>query len=180
LTLFTTPFQQLTNTTLLVRSQIPHSPISNGAIDSANQTLKIAKANFRQARATIRFNRSFEAPTIGAAPNISGLRDSANQPYFPTDLPNNGTGYFTLPVDLSWEIDLWGRIRRNVTAAREQAQASAADMVAQLGLHAELACDYFELRSDDAKEKRLDDTVHAYRGAFGPTETRCEGGAAPD
>ena len=130
LTLFTTPFQQLTKTTLSVGSQIPHSPVSNGAIDSPNQTLKIAEANFRQARAATRFNRSFEAPTIGAAPNISALRDSANQPYFPTDLANNGTGDFTLPVDLSWEIDPWGRIRRSVTAAREQAQASAADMAA--------------------------------------------------
>jgi NodT family efflux transporter outer membrane factor (OMF) lipoprotein len=149
-------------------------------IDSANQTLKIAEANFRQARAAIRFNRSFEAPTIGVAPNISAVRDSANQPYFPSDLANNGTGDFTLPVDLSWEIDLWGRIRRGVTAAREQAQASASDMAAaRLSLHAELAYDYFELRSDDAEKKLLDDTVHAYSKAFGLTENRFEGGAAP-
>ena len=110
-------------------------------IDSANQTLKIAEANFRQARAAIRFNRSAEAPTIGVAPSISTVRDSANQTYFPSNLANNGNGDFTLPVDLSWEIDLWGRIRRSVTAAREQAQASAADMAAaQLSLQAQLHC----------------------------------------
>jgi NodT family efflux transporter outer membrane factor (OMF) lipoprotein len=149
-------------------------------IDSANQTLKIAEANFRQARTAIRFNRSAEAPTIGVAPSISTVRDSANQPYFPAGLANNGNGDFTLPVDLSWEIDLWGRIRRSVTAAREQAQASAADMAAaQLSLQAELAYDYFELRSADAEKKLLDDTVQAYTRALGLTENRFEGGAAP-
>lgn len=149
-------------------------------IDSANQTLKIAEANYREARAAIRFNRSAEAPTIATAPSISAVRDSANQPYFPQSRANNGTGDFTLPVDLSWEIDLWGRIRRSVTAAREQTQASAADMAAvQLSLQAELAFDYFELRSADAQKKLLDDTVQAYGKALELTENRFEGGAAP-
>jgi NodT family efflux transporter outer membrane factor (OMF) lipoprotein len=149
-------------------------------IDSANQTLKIAEANYREARATIRFNRSAEAPTIGTAPSISTVRDSANQPYFPSSEANDGNGDFILPVDLSWEIDLWGRIRRIVTAAKEQAQASAADMAAvQLSLQAELAYDYFELRSADAEKKLLDETVQAYSKALQLTEYRFEGGAAP-
>src|ERR1700729_3629991 len=148
-------------------------------IDSANQTLKIAEANYREARAAIRFNRSYEAPTIGTAPSISTVRDSPNRPYFPSGLGNNGVGDFILPVDLSWEIDLWGRIRRSVTAAREQAQASAADMAAvRLSLQAELAYDYFELRSADAEEKLLDETVQAYSRALGLTENLFEGGAA--
>jgi NodT family efflux transporter outer membrane factor (OMF) lipoprotein len=148
-------------------------------IDSANQTLKIAEANYRQARAAIQFNRSFEAPTIGTAPSISTVRDSPNRPYFPSGKANNGSGDFVLPVDLSWEIDLWGRIRRSVTAAREQAQASAADMAAvRLSLQAELAYDYFELRSADAEEKLLDETVQAYSRALGLTENLFEGGAA--
>jgi NodT family efflux transporter outer membrane factor (OMF) lipoprotein len=163
--------------------EIYDDPQLNGLeaqIDSANQTLKIAEANFRQARTAIRFNRASEAPTIGVAPNISTVRDSANQPYFPESEANNGGGDFTLPVDLSWEIDLWGRIRRSVTAAKEEAQASAADMAAvQLSLQAELAYDYFELRSDDAKKKLLDDTVQAYGKALQLTENRYEGGAAP-
>ena len=149
-------------------------------VDSANQTLKVAEANFRQARAAIRFNRSSEAPTIGTAPSISTVRDSANQPYFPSNLANNGNGDFILPVDLSWEIDLWGRIRRSVTAAKEQAQASAGDMAAvQLSLQAELAYDYFELRSADGEKKLLDDTVQTYSKALELTENRFEGGAAP-
>src|SRR5215469_11821323 len=149
-------------------------------IGPANQTLKIAEANYREALAAIRFNRSGEAPNIGTAPSISTVRDSANQPYFPSSQANNGTGDFTLPVDLSWEIDLWGRIRRSVTAAKEQTQASAADMAAvQLSLQADLAFDYFELRSADAQKKLLDDTVQAYSKALELTENRFEGGAAP-
>jgi NodT family efflux transporter outer membrane factor (OMF) lipoprotein len=158
----------------------PQLNVLEAQIDSANQTLKIAEANYREARAAIRFNRSAEAPTIGVAPSISAVRDSANQPYFPASEANNGTGDFALPVDMSWEIDLWGKIRRSVTAAKEQTQASAADMAAiQLSLQADLAYNYFELRSADAEKKLLDDTVEAYSKALGLTDNRFEGGAAP-
>src|SRR6202522_2148799 len=149
-------------------------------VDTANQTLKEAEANFRAARAQIGFARSNEAPTIGVAPSISTVRDSANEPYFPHTLANNGGGNFTLPVDLNYEIDLWGRIRRGVTSAREQAQASDADLeTARLSLHAELAIDYFGLRAADAQEKLLDQTVKAYESAVQLTSDRLEGGAAP-
>ncbi|HXP07879.1 MAG TPA: efflux transporter outer membrane subunit [Acidobacteriaceae bacterium] len=149
-------------------------------VDTANQTLKEAEANFRAARAQIGFARSNEAPTIGVGPSISAIRDSANQPYFSKTLANNGNGNFTLPVDLNYEIDLWGRIRRGVTSAREQAQASDADLEnARLSLHAELAMDYFGLRAADAQEKLLDDTVKAYESALQLTQDRFEGGAAP-
>jgi NodT family efflux transporter outer membrane factor (OMF) lipoprotein len=149
-------------------------------VDPSNQTLKIAEANFRQARTAIRFNRAAEAPTIGTSPSITSLRASANQPYFPSSLANNGSGEFTLPLDLSYEIDLWGRIRRTVTAAREEAQASDADLeTARLSLHAELAVDYFEVRSADAQEQLLNDTVAAYSKALELTQNRFEGGAAP-
>jgi NodT family efflux transporter outer membrane factor (OMF) lipoprotein len=149
-------------------------------VDPSNETLKIAEANFRQARTAIRFNRAAEAPTIGTSPSISAIRDSANQPYFPASLANSGSGEFTLPFDLSYEIDLWGRIRRSVTAAREQAQASEADLeTARLSLHAELAVDYFEVRSADAQEQLLNDTVTAYGKALELTTYRFLGGAAP-
>lgn len=149
-------------------------------VDPSNQSLKIAEAHFRQARAVIRFNRAGEAPTIGTSPSISSIRNSANQPYFPASLDNNGSGDFTLPFDLSYEIDLWGRIRRSVTAAREEAQASASDLeTARLSLHAEVAVDYFEVRSADAQEQLLNDTVEAYSKALELTENRFEGGAAP-
>jgi outer membrane protein TolC len=77
---------------------------------------------------------------------------------------NNGTGDLTLPVDLSYEVDLWGRIRRTVRASREQAQASAADLeTVRLSLHAEVAIDDFEVRGDDAQKQLLDDTVQSRR-----------------
>jgi NodT family efflux transporter outer membrane factor (OMF) lipoprotein len=149
-------------------------------VDPANQTLKMAEANFRQARSAIQYNRSFEAPSIGVNPGIAWIRDSANQPYLSATLANNGEGNFTLPVDLSWEIDLWGRIRRSVTAAKEETQASAGDVASvRLSLHAELAMDYFELRSADADKKLLDDTVKAYSEALQLTQNRFEGGVAP-
>jgi NodT family efflux transporter outer membrane factor (OMF) lipoprotein len=151
-----------------------------GQVEPSNQTLKIAEANFRQARTAIRFNRAAEAPTIGTSPSISAIRQSANQPYFPASLANGGTGEFTLPFDLSYEIDLWGKIRRGVTAAREEAQASAADLeTARLSLHTELAVDYFEVRSADAQEQLLNDTVAAYSKALELTKDRFLGGAAP-
>jgi NodT family efflux transporter outer membrane factor (OMF) lipoprotein len=149
-------------------------------VDTANQSLKSAEANFRAARAQIGYARSSEAPTIGVGPSISTVRDSANQPYFSSTLANNGEGNFSLPVDLNYEIDLWGRVRRGVTSAREQAQASDADLEnARLSLHAELALDYFGLRAADAQEKLLDDTVKAYESAVQLTRDRYEGGAAP-
>src|SRR6202522_1943486 len=146
----------------------------------SNQDLKVAEARLRQARATIRFNRSQEFPTISTSPSIANERLSANQPYFPQALANNGTGAYTLPIDLSYEVDLWGKIRRTVSASKEEAQASAADLqTANLSLHAELAVDYFELRNADVQEQLLDDTVKAYADALKLTQSRFDGGAAP-
>jgi NodT family efflux transporter outer membrane factor (OMF) lipoprotein len=146
----------------------------------SNQDLKVAEARLRQARATIRFNRSQEFPTISTSPSIANERDSANQPYFTQSLVNNGVGAFTLPIDFSYEVDLWGRVRRTVSASKEEAQASAADLqTANLSLHAELAVDYFELRSADVQEQLLDDTVTAYIAALKLTQSRFNGGAAP-
>jgi NodT family efflux transporter outer membrane factor (OMF) lipoprotein len=149
-------------------------------VDTANQSIKAAEANFRAARAQIGYARSNEAPTIGIGPSASAVRYSANQPYFPRTSANNGVGSFSLPVDLNYEVDLWGRIRRSVTAAREQAQATDADLEnARLSLHADLAMDYFGLRTADAQAKLLDDTVKAYQSALQLTQDRFDGGAAP-
>ena len=85
-----------------------------------------------------------------------------------------------LPFDLSYELDLWGRVRRTVAAAREEAQATSGDYEgAKLSLEAELAMDYFELRSADAQKQLLDDTVKAYTDDVQLTTHRFKGGAAP-
>ena len=149
-------------------------------VTTANQNLKVAEARLREARAMIRFNRASLYPTISTAPSVVNERLSANQPYLPASATNNGTGDFNLPFDLSYEVDLWGRVRRTVNASREEAQATAADLqTASLSLHAELAMDYFELRSADAQKQLLDDTVKAYTDAVTLTENRFEGGASP-
>jgi NodT family efflux transporter outer membrane factor (OMF) lipoprotein len=149
-------------------------------VDTANQTLKQADANFQAARAQIRFYRASQAPTIGTAPTVIGERASANRPYFNRNLANDGLADLQLPIDLNYEIDLWGRIRRTVAASREQAQASAADLEnVRLFLHAELAMDYFGLRAADAQEKLLGDTVVAYQRAVQLTNDRYTGGASP-
>ena len=149
-------------------------------IDPANQTLKQAGANFRTARAAVRFSRASEAPTVGVAPGVGAIRDSNNQPYLNVTGANNGDGDFALPFDLNYEVDLWGRVRRTVAQSREQAQASAADLeTSRLSLHAELAVDYFDLRSADAQSKLLRDTVKAFQSALQLTEDRYNGGASP-
>src|ERR1700722_19634134 len=149
-------------------------------LDGANQALRLADANFRAAHANVGFFRASEAPTIGVAPSISAVRDSAHQPYLSKTIVNNGEGNFILPLELDYEIDLWGRIHRQVTAAREQAQVSAADLAnTRLSLHADLAVDYMEVRSADAQLQLLEDTVKAYTDAVNLTSDRYEGGVSP-
>jgi NodT family efflux transporter outer membrane factor (OMF) lipoprotein len=146
-------------------------------LTTSNQDLKVAQARFQEARALVRFNRASLYPTISTAPEIASIRDSANQPYLPA---TSTTGQFVLPFDLSYEVDVWGRVRRTVAASREEAQATAADLeTVSLSLHAELAYDYFELRSADAQQQLLDDTVKTYQESLQLTINRFEGGAAP-
>lgn len=149
-------------------------------VEVGNQELKAAEGRFREARALVGYARADEFPTVDLGPATNALRESPNQPYFPSrNAP--ATGDFVLPADLSYEIDLWGRIRRSVTAAGDKAQASAADLESiRLSLHAELAIDYFELRSADAQRRLLDDTVNAYGDSLELTRARLEGGASPE
>jgi NodT family efflux transporter outer membrane factor (OMF) lipoprotein len=149
-------------------------------IASSNQTLKVAEARFRQARAAIRFNRASQFPTISTAPSASYVKSSDFSPNFPSRIQQSSKGDFVLPFDLSYEVDLWGRVRRSVAAAREEAQATAADYeTAKLSLEAELALDYFELRAADAQKQLLDDTVKAYTDNLQLTVNRFKGGVAP-
>jgi NodT family efflux transporter outer membrane factor (OMF) lipoprotein len=150
-------------------------------VDGANQTLKQAEANFQAARAAIRVSRSKQAPDITTAPSVGAERLSVNEPYFNKAATTAGIGNFSLPIDLNYEVDFWGRVRRSVTSSIEQAQASAADLeTARLGLHAELAVDYFDLRSADSQDKLLAETVQAYQAALQLTQDRYDGGAAPE
>jgi NodT family efflux transporter outer membrane factor (OMF) lipoprotein len=147
-------------------------------VDPANLSLKIAEARFRQARAAIRFDRAAQYPTISTNPSVNSVRSSGNRPNFNTALAKS-TGDFVLPVDLSYEIDFWGRVRRTISAATEEAQATAGDLATlSLSLHSELAIDYFEARNLDAQQRILNNTVAAYTDALRLTTNRYEGGVA--
>ena len=149
-------------------------------IAGSNQTLKVAEARFREARAAIRFNRAAQFPTISTAPSANYVKVSDYSPSSRSKIQEASTGDFVLPFDLSYELDLWGRVRRGVAAAREEAQATAADYgTAKLSLEAELAVDYFELRSADAQKQLLDNTAKAYADNLQLTLGRFKGGVAP-
>lgn len=149
-------------------------------VDSANQTLKEAAANFRAARAQIGYARSFEAPNLNVGPGVESLRQSANRPYANSSNQSGSSGDFILPIDLNYEIDLWGSIRRGVAAAREQTEVMDADLESvRLSLHAELALDFFGLRAADAQIQLLKNTVEAYKQALQLTQDRYDGGIAP-
>jgi len=147
-------------------------------IEVSNQNLKIVEAQFRQARDLIGINRSGLFPTVSAGPSTIAEQTSKNAPQ-PASNAGQTVGDLVLPFQLSYELDAWGRIHRAVEAARENAQASAADLeTARLSLHAELASDYFSLRGLDAQKQSLDSTVIAYQKALDLTQNRYVGGLA--
>jgi NodT family efflux transporter outer membrane factor (OMF) lipoprotein len=148
-------------------------------IDVSNQSLKAAEAQFLQARAAVRISRSYQFPTVTADPAIARERFSQNRPLA---VPGNKQTFndFQVPgIDASYELDLWGRVRRTVEQSRSNAQASAADLASVgLSLHAELAMDYFQLRGLDAQKQLLDSTVESFEKALELTQTRFKGGLA--
>lgn len=143
-----------------------------------NQSLKAATARFRAAQALIGYAQAAELPTVTTGPNANSIRFSDNRPYFGN---THTTGDFVLPLSATYEVDLWGRIEHGVNQQGQEAQATAADLqTLSLLLHAELALDYFDLRSADSQKKLLDDSVKAFADAWELTRNRAEGGAAPD
>jgi len=147
-------------------------------INVSNQTLKAAHMQFEQARAVVRINRADLYPTVTAGVNVSREHLSQNRPNGSLVATNSYTDW-QLPVDVSYELDVWGRVRKTVEAARENAQATAADLESvSLSLHAELATDYFALRTLDAEIDLLNSTVDAYQKALELTQNRYSGGIA--
>ncbi len=145
-------------------------------VSVSNQNLKAAQAQFLQARALVRLNRANLYPTVTAGVSASQNDLSRNTPK--TGTVNNYTD-LVLPANVSYEADVWGSVRRTVEAARANAQASAADLESvSLSVHAELAADYFELRTRDAEERLLTSTVTAFEKALELTTNRYKGGVA--
>ncbi len=147
-------------------------------VTAANQSLKAALARLEEARAATRIARSAYFPTLTANASAIRQRESVNAPGFTVGAePVYNT--FIVGGDLSYEIDLFGRIRNTVAGARATEQATAGDTAAlDLSVHAELATDYFSLRGLDAQQQLLDQTVADYARALELTGNLYQGGAA--
>ena len=151
---------------------------------AANQQLKIAVARFAEARAQMNVTRSGLFPNIAVSGSAIRQRDSPNSPSTTT---GEATGHsatyndFTLPLDFSYEADLWGRVRRSVESARAQMQASADDLeTIKLMIQAEVAADYFTLRALDSQREVLLSSVQVFSKSYALTLDRRAGGVATD
>jgi NodT family efflux transporter outer membrane factor (OMF) lipoprotein len=147
-------------------------------VTAANQDIKAAFARLQQARAETRIQRSALFPTLTAGSSATRSRTSVNSPVYSPTKPAIGND-FVLDADLSYEIDVWGRIRNSVASARASEQASAADLATlDLSTHAELATDFFTLGGLDTEQALLNQTVADYARAVQLTRVLFEGGAA--
>ena len=145
-------------------------------IDISNQTLKASEAAFRQASALVQEARSAFFPTV--AVDASATRSGAGGNHSPTG-HSTITSQFNATGNLSWEIDVWGRIRRTVEASYASAEASAADLAAaRLSAQSALATDYLDLRVSDELRRLLDATVEADTKSLQITQNRYNQGTA--
>jgi len=150
-------------------------------VDVSNQNLKVAFAQYQQSRAVLRYYRADYYPTLTATPSAGRTRYSYNRPPHSSTLDGISFNDFVLPLELSYEADVWGRVRRTVESYTAQAQASAADLATvNLSMHANLAFDYFAARSLDAEERLLQDTVVQYQNALDLNEALYQGGLASE
>jgi len=150
-------------------------------INVSNQNLKAAEAQYTQSRAMLRYYRADYYPSITAGAAATRNRISDNRP--PGHLITNGATYndYQIPVELSYELDVWGRVRKTVESQRGQAQASAADLATvNLSLHAQLAL--FLLPGAQPGCARATPELHrrAYEQAYQLTDSRFKGGLASE
>ena len=148
-------------------------------VDISNQNLAAAAAQFRQARALVRAARAAFFPTVSAGPSVSRSLASANAVGGSSSGKTSPTNDYLLSGDVSWELDIWGKVRRSVESSQAAAQASAGDLEAtRLSVQAELAQDYFQLRTLDAQKSLLDATVADYQKFLKVTQNRYASGVA--
>ena len=148
-------------------------------VSISNQNLRAVEAQYREAKLNVKIARSYLYPTVTASPSIINSRSSVtgtagNQAF----TPSSRTTY-DLPFSASYEIDVWGSVRRAMQGIAETAQISAADLEsARLLYQAELAQDYFELRGTDGEKELLETTVKSYQDYLKLTQDRFNSGVA--
>ncbi len=146
-----------------------------------NQNLKLAAARLEQARAEVTIAQSAWYPQVGASFDAARIKTSANRPESSYGVPNQSTvqNDFVLTGSVSYELDLFGRVRRSVEAARASQQQSEADFEnARLVLVAQLASDYFALRELDAEIDVLRTSIDSQRRSLDIIAARHELGFA--
>ena len=147
---------------------------ARGAHHVNNQNVRQAEAQFRQARALVGAARANYYPVIGTSPSASQSDAGKN-----TGRAAGASQSFVLPIDATWEPDLWGRVRLSVEHAASEAQVSAADLESvRLSEQALLATDYFSLAAADMQQELLRDTIDAYEKNLKLTVDRFNGGVA--
>nr|WP_246410255.1 efflux transporter outer membrane subunit [Granulicella aggregans] len=147
----------------------------------SNQNVAKAFANFTAARAQVGQARSSYYPTISVGPSYSRSRSSQTATTSSNSISNPNINLFNLPFDVSWEPDLWGRIRNSVHQYAYAAQVSAADLANQtLAEQANLAIYYFQLRGQDALEDLYQKTAEADRQSLALTRVQYRTGLAND
>ena len=143
-----------------------------------NQTIKQYFENFMEARAIVREARAQYYPTVTASPSWGRSHGSANLGNNTgTNKAGSTASLISLPLDVSWEPDVFGRIRNQVHEAQYNAQVSAADLENErLAEQASLAEYYFDIRGQDQLQKVLNDTVEADKKALALTQALYETG----
>jgi multidrug efflux system outer membrane protein len=129
--------------------------------------LKQALAAVDQARELARVAGSYRFPSITLDPSVARIRPSASRASAATGQPVQGAATYNdwlAPIDLSYEVDVWGRVRRSLESARAQAVASADDeAMVRLAVQTDVAQYYFAIRALDAQDDILAQTVASYR-----------------
>ncbi len=150
----------------------------------ANQQLKAAIDRFSEARAQMDITRAALFPNLAINGSAVRQRNSPNTPLTTTGQTAGTTSTFndfTLPLDFSYEADLWGRVRRSVESSRAQAEASADDLeTLRLMIQAEVATDYFSVRALDSQRAVLLSSVQVFAKSYDLTKQRRAGGVATD
>ncbi len=173
-----TPSDELSRGAWWLRYKDPSLTALEAKLDEANPDIAIAAARFAEARALAAEANAGRYPTLGAGAQVTHDRQSDTRPLRSPAQPAEYRDYAVGGV-LSYELDLWGRVRDLVAIGRASAQASAGDLESvRLSLHAELAVNYFNLCSLDAELQLLKDTQTAYQRALELTRSRHTGGAA--
>lgn len=156
-----------------------------GRLNVSNQNLAAAEAQYRQSRALVRGARSQLFPTIGGSGGVTrtgqGGTGSSTSSTVQSQTSSSGTSEsYSVGLDASWELDIWGRLRRNLEANRANMQASAADLAAvRLSLQSELVQTYLQLRVMDEQQRLLDQTVEAFARSLRLTENQYRAGIVP-